>query len=290
MRKTQTESKRLPLGDVTLHYLDYGGHGPRGLILLHGGGANAHWFDRVGPIFARHCRVLALDLRGHGDSSPAEPPVYSFDAYVDDVRALLEAEHIAAPIIMGHSMGGTLAVKYTGTRPREVGALVVCDAMMVYSQEISDRLRRMGHRPGREYDTLEDYIAHFRILPDGLRAPKAVHDHIARTAGRQTAKGRWVHKLDRRIYAQRESIDTLPLWPRITCPVLILRAEYNPRFRPAILQQIKERCPQVESAEVAEAGHHLVLDQPGQTADLVLAFLRRHRLLHDSEVEGKNNR
>ena len=42
MMKTQSDSKRLPLGHVTLHYLDYGGRGPCNLILLHGGGANAH--------------------------------------------------------------------------------------------------------------------------------------------------------------------------------------------------------------------------------------------------------
>jgi hypothetical protein len=45
----------------------------------------------------------------------------------------------------------------------------------VYSEEAADLLQQMGQRPGREYPTLAEYITHFRIRPDGLRAPQAVH-------------------------------------------------------------------------------------------------------------------
>ena len=278
---TTSFGKHLPLGHVTLHYLDYGGTGPRSVVLLHGGGANAHWFDWVGPQLVPYCRAFALDLRGHGDSSSTEPPVYTYDAYLEDIRALLSAERIQAPILLGHSMGGMLLVKYTSTWPQEVGALVVCDAMPVYSLEAADRLQQTGQRQGREYETLEEYITHYRIRPDGLRAPPEVHRHIARHAACQRLNGRWAHKIDRRVYAQRQAIDTWPYWCRITCPVLVLRAEYSPRLTPAILQQMKAACPHVEVATVADAGHHLVLDQPEQTVALVLEFLRRHRLIDD---------
>ena len=97
-------SKYLQLEHVNLHYLDYGGPGPQTLILVHGGGANAHWFDLVGPALACSWRVLAVDLRGHGDSSWAEPPVYTFEAHMQDLRALFQAEHLVAPLLMGHSM------------------------------------------------------------------------------------------------------------------------------------------------------------------------------------------
>jgi non-heme chloroperoxidase len=207
--------------------------------------------------------------------------VYTYDAYLEDIRALLSAERIQAPILLGHSMGGMLLVKYTSIWPQEVGALVVCDAMPVYSLEAANRLQQTGQRQGREYATLEEYITHYRIRPDGLRASPEVHRHIARHAACQRPNGRWAHKIDRRVYAQRQAIDTWPYWHRITCPVLVLRAEYSPRLTPAILQQMKAACPHVEVATVADAGHHLVLDQPEQTVALVLEFLRRHRLLDD---------
>jgi len=277
--QTNSTRKYLQLEHVTLHYLDYGGPGPRTLVLVHGGGANAHWFDFVGPALARYCRVLAVDLRGHGDSSWAEPPVYTFEAHMQDLRALFRAEQLSAPLLMGHSMGGILLTQYTGTWPQDVGALVVCDSRPVYSDEAADLLQQMGRRPGREYPTLDEYIAHFRIRPDGLRAPQEVHHYIARSAARQLSSGMWVHKIDRRVYAQRTSVNTLLFWQRVTCPALVLRAEYSPRLTPALLQQIHEVCPHMEWADVAEAGHHLMLDQPKQTATLVCEFLQRHHFL-----------
>jgi pimeloyl-ACP methyl ester carboxylesterase len=277
--QSNSTSKYLQLGHVTLHYLDYGGPGLQTLVLVHGGGANAHWFDFVGPALARCCRVLAVDLRGHGDSSWAEPPIYTFEAHMQDLRALFQAEHLAAPLLMGHSMGGILLTQYTGTWPQEVGALIVCDSRPVYSEESADLLQQMGQRPGREYPTLEEYIAHFRIRPDGLRAPQAVHHYIARSAARHLPSGTWMHKIDRRVYAQRTSMNTLPLWQRITCPALVLRAEHSSRLTPALLQQIREVCPHMEWSDVAGAGHHLMLDQPEQTAILVRAFLQRHHCI-----------
>ena len=274
--QSNSTSKYLQLEHVNLHYLDYGGPGSQTLVLVHGGGANAHWFDLIGPALARYCRVLAVDLRGHGDSSWAEPPIYTFEAHMQDLRALFQAEHLTAPLLMGHSMGGILLTQYTGTQPQEVGALIVCDSRPVYSEEAADLLQQMGQRPGREYPTLEEYIAHFRIRPDGLRAPQAVHHYIARSAARQLPSGMWMHKIDRRVYAQRTSMNTLPFWQRITCPALVLRAEHSSRLTPALLQQICEVCPHMERADVAGAGHHLMLDQPEQTAILVRTFLQRH--------------
>jgi len=198
---------------------------------------------------------------------------------MQDLRALFRAEQLSAPLLMGHSMGGILLTQYTGTWPQDVGALVVCDSRPVYSDEAADLLQQMGRRPGREYPTLDEYIAHFRIRPDGLRAPQEVHHYIAHSAARQLSSGMWVHKIDRRVYAQRTSVNTLPFWQRVTCPALVLRAEHSPRLTPALLQQIQEICPRMEWAEVADAGHHLMLDQPEQTATLVCKFLQRHHFL-----------
>jgi pimeloyl-ACP methyl ester carboxylesterase len=186
---------------------------------------------------------------------------------------------MATPILMGHSMGGMLTVKYAGTWPQEVRALIVCDARPVYSLEVADGLRQTGQRSGREYATQEDYMAHFRIRPDGLRAPQDVHQYIARYAGRQLPQGAWAHKIDRRVYAQREAIDTLSFWRRVICPVLFLRAEQSSRLSTPQIQSIKKACPQAECVEVAQAGHHLILDQPAQTVTLVQDFFQRHQLI-----------
>lgn len=66
---------------LKLHYLDYGTEGRRPMLCVHGGGAHAHWFDFVAPGFNKNYHVRALDLRGHGESQWADPPVYSFENF-----------------------------------------------------------------------------------------------------------------------------------------------------------------------------------------------------------------
>ena len=76
-------------------------------------------------------------------------------------------------------------------------------------------------------------------------------------------------------------IDTLPLYKTITCPVLYLWAAHS-RVSPEMIQQLREACPHIEIAPVADSGHHLTLDQPEQTIRLVRDFLQRHHLLTQS--------
>src|SRR6266403_5526396 len=88
---------------LKLHYLDWGGDPKkRTFVLLHGGGAHAHWWDYVAPELTPHGRVLALDFRGHGRSQWTNPPHYGPPAYVDDVRGLLDILGTKV-VLIGHS-------------------------------------------------------------------------------------------------------------------------------------------------------------------------------------------
>ena len=73
----------------SIHYLAWGEPGRRGLVFVHGGGANAHWWTHVAARFAEEFRVLALDLSGHGDSDHRD--AYRFEDWTDEVIAVAEA-------------------------------------------------------------------------------------------------------------------------------------------------------------------------------------------------------
>src|SRR5687768_2173008 len=87
------------------------------VVLLHGGpGSWDHsylkpWFSRLAEV----AQVIWLDLRDHGRSAWGEPANFSFEACADDVRAFCDAHGIERPIVLGHSMGGCVAIRY-GTR------------------------------------------------------------------------------------------------------------------------------------------------------------------------------
>jgi len=95
------------------------------LVLLHGLGGQASTWDIVAAEFARSHRVLAIDLRGHGDSD--RPGVYSFELMRDDVLGVLDRLGLDRVSLLGHSMGGTVAYLIAQQEPGRIGRLILED-------------------------------------------------------------------------------------------------------------------------------------------------------------------
>jgi pimeloyl-ACP methyl ester carboxylesterase len=112
-------------GPVRLAYRLAGDPAHPPMVLLHGlGDAAADWHT-VLPGLAERFRVYAIDLRGHGDS--AHPGRYSFELMRDDVLAFLDAAGIERCVLVGHSMGGTVAILLAEAAPDRLTHLVLED-------------------------------------------------------------------------------------------------------------------------------------------------------------------
>ena len=99
-----TETGEVLVGGATIRFLAWGEADRRGLVLVHGGGAHAHWWTHVAARLAGDLRVVAIDLSGHGDSDHRDS--YSLEQWTDEVIAVVEAGRIVGPpVIVGHSMG-----------------------------------------------------------------------------------------------------------------------------------------------------------------------------------------
>ncbi|MBV9786864.1 MAG: alpha/beta hydrolase, partial [Chloroflexi bacterium] len=97
-------------GTVALAIRDYGGHGSP-IVLLHGGTRNLGDWAMIAPILATRHRVVALDFRSHGASTPCGATWTVADA-VADVRAVVDTLHLDIPWLIGHSIGGMVATQY----------------------------------------------------------------------------------------------------------------------------------------------------------------------------------
>jgi pimeloyl-ACP methyl ester carboxylesterase len=281
---TQTHSiapARADSGYVTadglkLHYLDYGAAGRAPMLCVHGGAAHAHWYDYVAGGFSADYHVRALDLRGHGDSAWSEPPVYStprFAADVDEVAAALDLRDF---VLVAHSMGGMVALHYASMFPGRVKCMIIIDSTLRLGEDRASMMRERGARQS-SYDTLDDLAARYKLMPAGSSAPPDVVKHIARHAGRQSEDGRWRHKFDRNVYAQRGSVDGIPCFAKIKVPVLLVKGATSPRISAEIYQEVKAVAPQVELAEVAGSDHHVTLDNPAGFIEVAREFLARQK-------------
>jgi len=106
-------------GGPALAYEDRGAGAP--LVLLHGFCGSSGYWREVLPLIAGSCRVIAPDLRGHGSSDAPAEPVYSMEAYTDDIAALIQALRLEKPVVLGHSLGGYITLALAERHPGLLG-------------------------------------------------------------------------------------------------------------------------------------------------------------------------
>jgi pimeloyl-ACP methyl ester carboxylesterase len=263
----------IEVNGVKLHYLDYGTEGRPPMLCLHGGAVTAHWFDFVAGAFTADYHVRALDQRGHGDSGRADPPSYLYGDYASDVEEVMRKLELTDVVLVGHSMGGLVSLLHEATYPGRVRAMVVVDSTLRSTQDRVASLHSIGNREGSSYATNEEFIARFKVRPEGTQAVPEIIRYLAERGGRQGEDGRWRHKFDRNEYSKRELIDIPPLWNRVKIPVLLVKGGLSNRVSPEIVEDLKARAPQVELAEVPGAEHHVTLDNPVDFARVVRTFL-----------------
>jgi pimeloyl-ACP methyl ester carboxylesterase len=269
------EEKDVQAGPVRLRYLDYGAQGKPAMLCVHGGAAHGHWFDFVAPGFNKDYHVFSLDLRGHGDSEPVDPPAYFYKDYAADIDKAVEALDLRDFVLVGHSMGGTVCLVYAATYPGRVKKLVVIDSTVNLSAERIAKLRDVGSRPGRDYDSKEEMVSRYKLRPGNPQATPEVVRYIGERSVRQNEDGTWRYKFDRAVYATREVFDGTPLWADIKIPALLVKGETSERITPEVVADVKALCTQAEVEVVANSDHHVTLDNPQGFIDAVKPWLAR---------------
>lgn len=267
----------IEVNGLKLHYLDYGTQGRAPMLCLHGGGAHAHWYDYVAPAFSADYHVHSLDLRGHGDSVWTDPSMYKYAHYASDVAQMVEKLGLRDVVLVGHSMGGTVALFYAAHYPERVKTLVVVDSTVNLSAERIGSMRDVGTRSARAYATQEELVSRYRLRPSDSVVTPGILRHIALHSARQSADGSWTHKFDRNVYATREMFDGMELWKQIRIPALLVKGGLSERISPEVFAMVKARAPQAELVEVCGAGHHVTLDNPAEFVHQVSPFLARNR-------------
>jgi len=270
----ETARKReVKIGDLRLHFLEWGTVGRPPLCFLHGGSAHAHWFDRVTPAFTDRFHVIAIDQRGHGESDWAEPPAYATENFAADLLGVVDALGWRRAALVGHSMGGHNAMSFSAWHPDRVSALVVVDSRPSIPSDRLDRLRTRGQRTLRPYPTLEAAAQSFRLLPRETVADPAFLAHLGR-AGVVERAGQWFYRFDPSSNGLRQPVDAWTLIDRITAPTLIVRGELSPNLPPEVVARLRTGIRGATTfAEIPGSYHHLVLDNPTAFVQALEPFL-----------------
>ena len=149
-------SRHVHTNGIRLHYLEAGTSGPT-LVLMPGLTANAHSFDGlVAAGLADHIRVLALDLRGRGETD--QPDTYTLTDHAADVVGLLDALGLDRVVLGGHSFGGLLTYHLAAAYPERVSRCVVIDAPALIPPAILDQIKPSLDRLDVTMPSWEHYL------------------------------------------------------------------------------------------------------------------------------------
>lgn len=248
----------IPIRGANVHARVWGDRSLPGLVLVHGGSAHSGWWDHIGPILARSHRVVAMDLSGHGDSDWRES--YDMVTWGQEVIAVCDAHIDGEPIVIGHSMGGGVALAATASHPDKVAGLIVIDTPLSARLLERDGMRP-ALRPPRTYVDFEDAIARFRTIPEQHFVLPYVNRHVAEQSLRQR-NGIWTWKYDPSFLSQGGDRSLQEMLSSVSCPSVLLRGEFGlvtHEMVDDLHQMVGDKIPVVE---LPQAGHHPMLDQP----------------------------
>lgn len=265
------------------------------LVLVHGWMDVAASYQFVVDALASAHWVLAPDWRGFGLTEVPDADHFVFADYLADLDFLLD--HYApgqAVNLVGHSMGGNVAMLYAGVRPERVRRLVNLEGFgmpRTHPAQAPARFARwmdelkglhQGQRPLRNYASLEEVAR--RLMKTNPRLPEGKALWLAGHWARQNDQGTWQilgHPAHRLASAQLYRVDeTLEVFQRISAPTLCVEATdsdmggfWQGSYSLAEFHERLRSVPHCEVAQIADAGHMLHHDQPEAVAALIERFL-----------------
>lgn len=262
------------INQCLLRYIDVGSPNAVPVIFIHGFPfSHRMWNFPGGQVEALSAtnRVIALDLRGHGESEVG-PGHYSIELFVDDLIGLMDHLNIPKAVLCGLSMGGYIALRATERNPERVSGLVLCDTRSEADSNEAKIKRansiKFVKANGMKFYA-QDYVkivfapSSFEHRPEAVKSIQSIVERTSPTAIFGT------------LLALAGRTDTTPALPKITCPTLILVGEKDTVTPVAASQSMKEKIPGAEMAVIANAGHVSNMENPAEFNKHLTQFLSR---------------
>jgi 3-oxoadipate enol-lactonase len=239
----------------------------RPLVLLHPIGVERSWWDEYVASWASSYDVLAIDMRGHGESSAVTSSITLAD-HAADVAAVLEKERVAGATLIGVSMGGMVAQRVAIQFPDRVGAMILCATAGGFPDEVRPRIRARGDtsRPGAMSEVIDETIARW------FEADSPRRDLVVKCRARLAADDWFSWSANWEAISQLDNLAELRDVPQ---PALVVAGDADLSIPPAVSQRISDALPAGEFVTIPDAAHFGAFDMREVFAPVFDAFLQR---------------
>jgi molybdate transport system substrate-binding protein len=271
---TEGVDRFITVNGLRLHYLDWGNEGKPPFILLHGISRTAHTFDHVARRYQKDYHVIAIDMRGHGDSAWDRNAQYLVEDYVKDIEGIVGQLQLRNLVMMGNSTGGRVVQVMAGLHPDLVSRIVVEDVGPERPASIAD-----GFAQRVQQERVEDtsWASEDELFAQTKKQNPSVSDEILRayvkSAVKRRADGRLVWKRDPQV---SKGFVVTELWRyigKITCPTIYILGGKSTIVPVETQERLKKTIPGVEIVTVPDVGHYPDWEKPAETFAILDRFL-----------------
>ena len=243
------------VNDIRLAYERRGKGTP--LVLLHGYPLDHHLWDEVAPLLEDTFDLIIPDLRGFGGSSTIDS-FYSMEDMASDIAALLDHLGIQKSAIVGHSMGGYVALAFARLYPERVSGLG-----LVSSQVLSDPEDRKQGRYKSAAEVADKGIA--SVVE--TMTPKFTSDARLQEFARKSMEGQQPAAYIGTLKAMAERVDSTPLLSSLNVPVVVVHGDSDALIPIDRAREVKAAISGAHLVEIPGAGHMPMMESPEKTAE-----------------------
>jgi pimeloyl-ACP methyl ester carboxylesterase len=259
--RVQPASKFLEVNGLRLRYLEWGRPEAPPVVCVHGYTSSAEAFQALARRIQDRVHVMAVDVRGHGDSAWSADGAYQYADQAGDLAAFVDKLGLDRFVLIGTSMGGIIAMAYAARHPERLRGLVINDIGPEVEQGSSRITGLVGSRPD-SFASLDEAMAYRReISPITAARPLEDQRELALGVLRQRADGRWAWKMDPAYIEQRikrGAPERPALWPALealSCPTLVIWGTDSDVLSEAQANRMAAALPKGELVRVPGVGH-----------------------------------
>jgi esterase len=263
----------ITVNGLRLHYVDWGSADKPAFIMLHGISRVAHQFDHIAPYFTAKYHVIAIDMRGHGDSDWSPEGAYVVEDYVKDLEAFVTQLDLRGITLLGNSTGGRVVQVYAGLHPDRVARLIVEDVGPERTNEIASAFTRQVENEKDGWASEDELVAFLR--KSNAKTPEPILKSYAHFASKHRDDGRVVWKRDPNLAKGFVPTELWRFVSRIKCPTIYILGGASRIVPPETQQKLKDTLPDVQIVVMPGLGHYPDQEATAEFMPIVQAFLAR---------------
>lgn len=271
------EVHRARSGELDIFYRRLGNRGQSPILIVHGLSYSSWDWLPVAQALGAQREVIAMDMRGFGESGWSAAKDYSVPAMAQDIVAVLDHAGWERALLVGHSMGGRSATCAAARHPARAAGLVLVDFTPENAPAGGKRITGIVGNTPDAFASIEQAMAYFKS------SDRARYENYLRKTDQGFAVKRDPFFRDqfRKVLEGGErpklGVDMWGLIAEVRCPILSVRGARSDMYAPETREKMKAANPRLQVVEV-DAGHNIAGEDPAGLVKALQAFLKEKEL------------